>query len=389
MVEQQDTLSKTLKPSRIWFAVIIGLGITAWMFYRSFSEVSFVKVKSGGTYSWVDANGNQKIDLHDRKDFEYNPKGDFRIQTATEVLKHITWNGKTLFWLFAALLFTLGRDFFYMLRIRLLTKSHLSWKASFYVIMLWEFASALTPGVVGGAAVAMFILNRESIAFGRATAIVIITAFMDNLFYVVMIPLVLITVGQAAFLDLGGNSSLFLAWWFWTGFGIIMAICLFLYLSIFWFPHLAGKFLLAIFSLPFIKRWKFVAREWGKDIAIAAEEFQAEKRSYWIKIFLTTMGSWMSRYLVINAVLNAFIDLGFLQNIIVLGKQLILWLFMLVSPTPGGSGVAEFAFGELLSDLTDSAILLAALALIWRLISYFPYLLIGSLLLPSWIKRTR
>ena len=92
---------------------------------------------------------------------------------------------------------------------------------------------------------------------------------------------------------------------------------------------------------------------------------------------------------MINAILNAFLALGFIDNIKVLGKQLILWLFMLVSPTPGGSGIAEYAFGELLSSFSSSAILLAALAILWRLISYFPYLFIGSIMLPSWIRRTQ
>jgi uncharacterized protein (TIRG00374 family) len=60
---------------------------------------------------------------------------------------------------------------------------------------------------------------------------------------------------------------------------------------------------------------------------------------------------------------------------------------MLVSPTPGGSGVAEFAFGELLVSFSQSTFLLAALAILWRLISYFPYLFIGAFLLPRWLKR--
>jgi uncharacterized protein (TIRG00374 family) len=59
---------------------------------------------------------------------------------------------------------------------------------------------------------------------------------------------------------------------------------------------------------------------------------------------------------------------------------------MLVSPTPGGSGVAEFAFGELLVSFSQSTLLLAALAILWRLISYFPYLFIGAFLLPRWLK---
>ena len=96
-----------------------------------------------------------------------------------------------------------------------------------------------------------------------------------------------------------------------------------------------------------------------------------------------------SRYLVINALLQAFISLSVIDHVHVLAKQLILWLFMLVSPTPGGSGIAEYAFGELLSDFTSSAMLLVALAILWRLISYFPYLVIGSILLPVWLRKNR
>jgi uncharacterized protein (TIRG00374 family) len=60
---------------------------------------------------------------------------------------------------------------------------------------------------------------------------------------------------------------------------------------------------------------------------------------------------------------------------------------MRVSPTPGGSGIAEYAFGELLVDFSQSALLLASLAIVWRLMSYFPYLFIGAFLLPRWLKR--
>jgi hypothetical protein len=40
-----------------------------------------------------------------------------------------------------------------------------------------------------------------------------------------------------------------------------------------------------------------------------------------------------------------------------------------------------------MSDFSHSALLLAGLALIWRLISYFPYLVIGALILPKWLKK--
>jgi uncharacterized protein (TIRG00374 family) len=386
----KSPLNSAFSRWKILLAISIGLLISVWMVYRSVSQTQFIEVKScQGTHEWVDGNNNQSIDFNDPIDFIEAKQGNYSIQTIGGALQSVNWTYTSYLWLFGAFLFMVGRDFFYMLRIRLLTKRKLTWKASFYVIMLWEFASALSPGVVGGAAVAMFILNRETIPFGKATAIVIITAFMDNLFYVVMIPFVFFFVHNSDLFPADEASSVALMWWFWIGFSIIFGVCLLLYLTIFWYPKFATRFLLFIFRFPLIKRWKFIALEWGKDIEKASREFSKEPRSYWGKVFLTTLASWISRYLVVNAILNAFLALGFLDNIRILGKQLVLWLFMLVSITPGGSGVAEYGFGALLSDFTTSALLLTAMAIIWRLISYFPYLFIGSIMLPKWIQRTR
>lgn len=372
---------------KIALAISIGLLISCWMVYRAISTVNFVEMKDGqGTHVWVDGNKNKEVDIHDENDFELDANGIYAQQTVSDALNQIEWSSSTWLWLIAALFFMVGRDFFYMVRIRLLTKNKLNWKAAFYVIMIWEFASALSPGVVGGAAVAMFILNRETVPFGKATAIVVVTAFMDNLFYVLMIPFVFLFIHHSELFPEGDEA---LAWWFWGGYAIIFSVSLLLYLTIFWYPKLATRFLLFIFRLPFLKRWSFIAKEWGKDIETASEEFKEEKRSHWIKVFLATCGSWISRYLVINAIMNAFLDLGFLENMKVLGKQLVLWLFMLVTPTPGGSGVAEYAFGELLGDFGATTILLAGMAILWRLISYFPYLFIGAIVLPSWVRRTQ
>jgi len=373
---------------KVFVAIAIGLTVSGWVLISSMNQVQFIDVEAGtGEYAWVDSNENGIIDAHLEGDFEKSDGGDYSIRKAVYSLQNIDWSFHTLLWIFAALAFTVGRDFFYMVRIRILTKNRLSWRSALYVILLWEFASAISPGVVGGAAVAMFILNREGIPFGKATAIVIITAFMDNLFYVIMIPLVFLFVSHSSVVTFGEESLTFLNVWFYGGFIIILSICILLYLTIFWRPQLASRFLLLIFRLPFLRRWKVVALEWGKDIELASKQFKEEKRIYWFKVFSATMASWLSRFLVINAILNAFLELGFLENMRVLGKQLILWLFMLVTPTPGGSGVAEYAFSELLSDIGTSSLILAVMALLWRLISYFPYLFIGAILLPVWLRR--
>jgi uncharacterized protein (TIRG00374 family) len=148
-----------------------------------------------------------------------------------------------------------------------------------------------------------------------------------------------------------------------------------------------SRFLNFVFRLPFLKKWRNKAQETGKEIVITSKEFKKESWKFWLSSFGATILSWTSRYLVINCILAAFINLSFSNHFYILAKQLVLWLLMRISPTPGGSGVAEYAFGELMSDFSHSALLLAGLALLWRLISYFPYLFIGALLLPKWLKK--
>ena len=386
--QDQAKFEKAFSWWKIALAVLLGLAIASWMMYRSLNQTQFIPVENqSGSYVWV---GNSETpNLSNAAEFQLQENGDYELDTIGNTLRNIHWTSSSYLWLLAAILGMVGRDFFYIVRIRILTKKSLSWFRSTIVILLWEFASALSPGVVGGAAVAMFILNREKIPLGRSTAIVIITAFMDNLFYIVMIPFVFLFIQPSVLFPSSMESSQSVEMVFWTGFAIILVVCLFLFLTLFFLPKLATQFLKRVFSLPFLSKWKPKAIQTGEDLEIAALELKQEKSKFWISTFMATLASWISRYLVINFILNAFLELRFIDNIVLLGKQLVLWLFMLVSPTPGASGVAEYAFGELLATFSASTILIASLAILWRLISYFPYLFIGAFILPKWLKKTK
>jgi hypothetical protein len=383
-----NSIEKSLSGWKISIPIVLGLSIAIWMIYSSVNQTTYISLDKGkGNYSWIDANKNGVVDIHNSKEFVLSDNGDYALETVSSVIKSIDFGAHVWIWLAVAVLFMVGRDFFYMVRIRVLTKSELSWKRSFNVILLWEFASALTPGVVGGAAIAMFILNRERIALGRSTAIVVITAFLDNFFYILMIPVVFLIIDQDILFPENISSSASVQFIFWTGFATIFIVCSFLFASVFIFPTLAKTVLGFIFRFPLLKRWRKKAMQTGEEIYTTSGELKGEPFSFWVKTFLSTCGSWVSRYLVINAILQAFIQLSITEHFVLLGKQLVLWLFMLVSPTPGASGVAEYAFGELLSPFATSSMLLIAMAVIWRLISYFPYLFIGALLLPRWLRK--
>lgn len=379
-----------LRGWRIWIPLLIGLSISIWLLVRSLNETRFIEVSGTetGTHSWKDSNGNGEVDFWIAEEFTPDASGNYRQETLTDVLKSIDWTLQSVFWLLAAFLMMGLRDFGYMLRIRILTDKQLTWRQSFFVIMIWEFASALTPGVVGGTAVAMFILNKEKISMGRSTAIVVITALMDNLFFVLIVPVLLLFINyDAIFPDTALSVKHSITYFFWTGYTVMLVICILLFLSIFLFPGLIKRLLTFFTRIPFLKRFKEKAIHTGDEVKLTSSQFRGKPLSFWLRVFLSTLLSWSGRYLVINMIMIAFLQIGFVDHLLIFAKQFVMWVMMLVSPTPGASGVAEWAFSSLLSDLAPSGLVIVSLALIWRLISYFPYLFIGTFLLPRWLKK--
>lgn len=304
--------------------------------------------------------------------------------------KTLNWTESAFLYLGIGLIMMAFRDLAYMVRVRILTGRRLNWKQAFNVIMLWEFASAITPGVVGGSAAALFILEREKIPLGQSTALVIITLILDNLFYILFIPIVFFTVTSRALfpsdLEWLKENGLTV---FWLAYSIIVVINTALILSVFISPRLITGVVNLIYKLPFLKNRRAKAIQFGKDIETASNTLKNQPLGYWLKLFLTTIWSWAARFLVLNFVLFAFIELQLIDHLMVLARQLMMWLTLLVTPTPGGSGMAEFAFSVLFADYINPVGFSAVgLALVWRTLSYYPYLLIGSILLPRWLKKT-
>jgi uncharacterized protein (TIRG00374 family) len=160
-----------------------------------------------------------------------------------------------------------------------------------------------------------------------------------------------------------------------------------LFVSLFFYPQLIKVILSSFGKLPFLNKYRDNFNKTGDEIITASVEFRGKKVSFWLSIFFATIVSWTGRYLVINMILGAFISLTAFDNFVIFAKQFALWVIMLISPTPGASGVAEWGFTALLGDFGSSALFITSLAVLWRLISYFPYLFIGSFLMPKWFKK--
>lgn len=196
------------------------------------------------------------------------------------------------------------------------------------------------------------------------------------------------------FPGLGGEESVqkivstgSLKFFFWTGYGILFAWTLVLLFGLILKPSVTKRVLLLIFSLPFLKRWRWSAREWARDLEIAANTFKGKPLKFWLKAYGATFLSWTTRYLMVNFLMLAFGPVS--SQLLVYGRQLVMWVILIVAVTPGGSGVAEIIFPAFLGEFLPERHIAGGVALLWRILSYYPYLIIGTIVLPMWLRRIR
>lgn len=391
MSKDQD-LSKKLGLKRLMIPVLLGLGVSTYLLMNDLNKVRFELDDELGIYEWVDANNNGEIDHQDPAEFVLaeDGEGEYREITYLTVLRTVNWTWYSTLWIFMALLFTAFRDLGYIFRIRLLTDYRLNWRNSFDVIMLWEFSSALTPSVVGGSGIAIFIMGKEGIPLGRSTAVVMMTAMLDELFYIITVPVIMLLVGPKllfpesldnAFYDLPIQTI------FWMGYGFIVLLTTVIVLAVFYKPRSFKFVLLQIFRLKFLRKWRYLIIKIGDDIITSSKEFKTKKVGFWLKALGSTFFSWTARYWVVNFLFLAFFPVS--DHLLLYGRQLVMWVILLISPTPGGSGIAEYAFSAFLEDFILVSSLISAIVILWRFLTYYIYLFMGSIVLPRWIRKTR
>ncbi|MDR1668061.1 MAG: flippase-like domain-containing protein [Bacteroidales bacterium] len=340
----------SINVSKIILPIVIGLGVVAWLFWREFDPKTF----------------------------------DNMI---------FTW--KAVVFLLLAFILMFSRDFGYMIRIRVLSDNRLTWRQAFRIIMLWEFTSSVTPSAIGGTSVAILFVNKEGISLGKSSSIVLATSFLDELYFIVMFPILLLTVNINRLFTIGDHSG-FINEFFWfaiIGYSIKLVYTIIVSYGLFINPRGLKWLLLQIFRLPFLKRWKHQINEAGYEIIVSSNELRRKPFMFWVKAFGSTAFSWTSRYWVANMIILAFFFLPkFGDHFLIFARQFVMWIMQLIAPTPGGSGFAEGIFTRYLgdvipvNDLELAGSLAVVLALVWRLISYYPYLIVGAFIVPKWIK---
>ncbi|QZE13314.1 flippase-like domain-containing protein [Halosquirtibacter laminarini] len=350
MNKKTDAL-KNFHPIRIILPILIGLMVAFYLFYNERDQI---------------------------EDFSFSSEGKWFILGACALM--------------------LTRDIGYIIRLHILSNQKLTWLQCTKIVFLWEFASAITPTAIGGTGVAVFFLHHEKMSWAESTTVVMATSFLDELFFAISFPILLITIGGENLFVQYEESTFVnnLIWFAIAGYSIKLLYILFVSYSLFFNPKLFKKLIVSIASLPFINKWKKAAIQYGDEFITASYSLQKRSLSYWIGSFLSTALSWISRYWTANLIILGVTisstlpsqDIFQMSNqLIIFARQLIMWIMMMVMPSPGGAGFSEFLFSRYMVEFIPAG-LENMVALIWRSVSYYPYLLIGSILFPIWLRRS-
>jgi len=276
----------------------------------------------------------------------------------------------------------------YIYRIRYITNKVLSWKSSFYVIILWEFGSAVTPTVVGGTAVAVYILLKEGLSLGKSLAYAIFTAILDNFVFLAVLPLIIFFTEGNLFRGLDQINiylGLAIEVGFYLSYSLIALYTLFMTWGLFISPRAFKWLLIRATYIRFLRKWRSYADEQGNEIILASKQLKRNDPLYWLRAFASTIFIWIMRFLMINFLIAAFFEINIAEHITIFSRQLILWIVMLISPTPGASGIAEGIFLTFFGEFSE--IIIKALTILWRILTFLPYLLLGAIFIPPWIRR--
>ncbi len=234
------------------------------------------------------------------------------------------------------------------------------------VVVASLFPAAITPAHFGGELMRIYLLKREGLGYGDATALTMGERVLDSLLLFAAFP-----IGVLAFapvLASGGWAQSFL----WVTMGFFAALLALLVLLL-WKLELAMGLLERLLRKPHLKER---IREEVLRFRSSLATLILRRRGLALAGFGCTVGFWLCEFAVPSFVLLALgLDPAWQLS---MAAQSILILFVLVPLTPGGSGVMEATAALLYAPLGLGG-LLGVFVLLWRFIIYYVNLLVGAL----------
>ncbi len=344
--EEANEIFKSFRLSRVLIPIVLGLGAIFYMLYRQFDPRELTK---------------------------------------------ITWTVHTTFWLSLALLLLIGRHLMYSLRLYIIADGLFTYRKCIELLFIWEFSGTIAPTNAGGAAVALFVLTLEKIPPAKTAVIIIYKILLDSIFYFTLFPTLFLIFGfkmlrpnMHSLADLDGWGYSFL-----TVYGLMTLEGILLGYGIFINPFGLKNFLGWMTKFRFLQRFQSRAVKFGEELIIASKALQQQPRRFHLRAFGATAAAWTMRFSLIVCLIIGIqenIPTDFFTHATLFARSSVMYIVTLFSPTPGGAGLAEVVFGGFFQEYVSPTVALM-IALLWRVMTYYSYLIAGAIVIPNWIRK--
>jgi len=259
-------------------------------------------------------------------------------------------------------------------------KVKITWWKSTKIVMANLFLAGVTPSMAGGEPVRIYLLAKEGMSTGCATASTLGERLLDAIFLIICVPI--------AMFILRNNLSEFGI----VGVGLTIGVIVFL-IAIFLFfyavfrPKKIKRMIIWIsnklsrFSKKKEKQKKVIERinREVDNFHCSMMIFLKEKKSVFLASGMITIFMWLSGWLIAS-----FILMGLDLNPFVIDSiavQVFLIIIIMMPTTPGASGVNEGSSSVLYYFIIgqENSYLLGIFVLIFRIITYYFNLIIGAI----------
>lgn len=337
---------KSIRISRIIVPMLIGAGVVGYMFYSQFKPEEFAK---------------------------------------------ISWTDHTTFWVSFAVFLLFVRHMAYASRLRILSEKAFSWKKCIELVFIWEFSSAVSPTSVGGSAAALFVLSQEKLSTAKTTTIVLYSAVQDALFFLstLLVFFLIFGIGMIRPEGASGLGVQGMEFAFIGAYSFVLIYGTLFFYGLFIKPTIVKTVLVFFTKFKWLKRFRPKMEALGDDVVIASKEMKQKRWPFHVGSIMSTSVAWFCRFGLLSCLIIALkpgiVD-GFMGEMKLIARLESMFVIMAGSPTPGAVGVAEYTFSKFVKDYIPEQGLALIVASGWRFMTYYFYLLIGTLIIPNWIR---
>lgn len=268
-------------------------------------------------------------------------------------------------------------------RFRFISGGRLSLSEGIRGQLSWDFFSNVTPSAIGGGPLAIVYISRDAgVRPGDVTAWTIFSMVLDQLWYIIIVPLVLLaslhlevipaSVGRVGY-------GVFLAYLI----GLMIWVVVFAYATLF-NPALLRRITGSIFNIKPLRRFRESVLREMTQLQRRALILRSQPMRFYLVGLLLTVATWSMRYVLILLVVWGIYAPA--DKLLVFLRGAALTLASLGMPTPGGSGGVEGLYVLFFSGLIPTATVAPTL-LVWRLLGYYIFIAVGLVLTTRYLHK--